>query len=80
MFLITNKLALFRYCTQEWGGSGDLSSLSLVRAPHMWGRMKCHHANKLLQPMMIDNSLKGIMTRHNHRVGVFLNLYSIARL
>ena len=80
MFYITNKLALFRYCTQEWGGSGDLSSLSLVRALHMWGWMKYHHVNKLLQLMMIDNIPRGVMTRHNHQVGVFLNLYSIAWL
>ena len=77
---ITNKLALFRYCTQEWGWSGDFSSLSLVRAPHMWSRMKYHHANKLLQLIMIDDSLRGVVTRLYHQVGVFLNLYSIARL
>ena len=72
MFFITNKLALFRYCTQEWGGSGDLSSLSLVRAPQVWGRMKYNQANKLLQLLMIDDIPKGVMTRHSHRVGVFL--------
>ena len=80
MFFITNKLALFRYCTQEWEGSNDLSSLSLVRAPHMWRRMKYHHANKLLQLMLINDSPRGVMTRHNHQVGVFLNLNSIAWL
>nr|POE65567.1 hypothetical protein CFP56_57446 [Quercus suber] len=29
--------------------------------------MKNHHANKLLQLMMIDDSPRGVMTRHNHQ-------------
>ena len=31
---ITIKFVLFSYCTQEWEGNGNLSSLMLVSAPH----------------------------------------------